>query len=208
MDGENLTLALTENIQIPSVIDGWDEYFLVIAMAVSVKSKDPKCSVGAVIVSKDNLVLSTGFNGLARGVHDDDKTLSDVGEKLKMICHAEHNAVINAARAGGIPLEGATIYVTKFPCLACCNSIIQAGLKRIYTHDDEYWAGDPADSDHTRKKRLLHEAGVKVDAPYHFDFMPAGKFVVPKKMPRSVPTPAQQLEYGPNPHRARSRFRK
>jgi dCMP deaminase len=148
---------------------------------VSIKSKDPKCPVGAVIVSEDNVILSTGFNGLARGVHDDEETLFDADEKLKVICHAENNAILNAARVGGRPLQGSTIYVTKFPCLACCNSIIQAGIKRIYTHDHEYWKDDPADNDHTRKPRMLREAHVKIDAPYHPGFKPGEQILVPKK---------------------------
>lgn len=160
-----------ETFAIPVHVDTWDEYFLYIAKTASVKSKDPKCPVGAVIVSKDHILLSTGFNGLARGVYDEDKTLEDTDEKLKVICHAEDNAILNAARVGA-RLEGATIYVTKFPCLACCNAIIQAGIKRIYTHDDEFWGADPVDKDHTRKKRILRQAGIEVTAPYHPAFLP------------------------------------
>ena len=154
-----------------------------VAKAVSIKSKDPKCPVGAVIVSEDNVVLSTGFNGLARGVHDDDQTLLDADEKLRVICHAENNAIVNAARVGGRPLQGSTIYVTKFPCLACCNAIIQAGIKRIYTHDNEFWKDDSVDQDHSRKKRVLHEAHIEVVAPFHPSFQPSEQITVPKKPP-------------------------
>jgi dCMP deaminase len=167
-------------ISIPAHVDTWSEYFLNIAKAASIKSKDPKCPVGAVIVSEDNLILSTGFNGLARGVHDDEQTLFDTDEKLRIICHAENNAIINAARMGGRSLQGATIYVTKFPCLACCNTIIQAGIKQIHTHDHEFWNDDPVDKDHSRKKRVLHEARIKVDAPFHPAFMPSEQITVPK----------------------------
>lgn len=153
-----------ENMPLPA--DDWDYYFLGIAVAAAIKSKDPRCQVGAVIVSKDHLILSTGFNGFARGVDDDEKLLADVPEKLKVICHAEANAVVNAARIG-VALEDATIYVTKFPCLACCNTIIQAGIKRIYTHDKWFWNDDPSDKEHIRKPVLLQQAGVKVVAPYH-----------------------------------------
>jgi dCMP deaminase len=139
--------AESPRIDIPAHVDNWDGYFLNIAKAVSIKSKDPKCPVGAGIVSEDNVVLSTGFNGLARGVHDDEQTLLDADEKLRVICHAENNAIMNAARVGGRPLQGSTIYVTKFPCLACCNAIIQAGIKRIYTHDNEFWKDDAVDQD-------------------------------------------------------------
>jgi len=126
-----VTLASSGNV-------GWDDYFLNLATAASTKSKDPRCRVGAVVVSRDRLVLSTGFNGFARGVDDADSLLANTSEKLKMICHAEENAIINAARIG-VALEDATIYVTKFPCLSCCNAIIQAGIKRVYTHDHRYW---------------------------------------------------------------------
>jgi dCMP deaminase len=111
------------SIALPEHVDNWDEYFLWIAVAVAVKSKDPRCAVGAVIVSSENLILSTGFNGLARKLYDDERLLADAEEKLKIICHAEANAVFNAARIG-VALQGTSIYVTKFPCLACCNAII------------------------------------------------------------------------------------
>ena len=71
--------------------------------------------------------------------------------------------------------------MTKFPCFACCNGIIQAGIKRIYTHDDAYWNEDPADKEHTRKPRVLREAHIVVDAPFHPAFKPAEQIIVPKK---------------------------
>lgn len=161
----------TSEISIPEYVNNWDEYFLYMAMAASIKSKDPRCRVGAVIASPSNVVLSTGFNGLARGVHDDKYLLDDPDEKLKVICHAEQNAILNAARVG-IAVEGASIFVTKFPCLACCNAIIQAGITRIHTHDKWYWNDDPFDADHTRKKDILRQARVEVDAPFHPDYSP------------------------------------
>jgi dCMP deaminase len=124
-----------------------------------------------VIASRNNVVLSTGFNGLARGVHDDEHILGNADEKLKVICHAEQNAIMNAARIG-VALEGASIFVTKFPCLTCCNAIIQAGITRIYTHDERFWNDDPFDKDHSRKKSILRQARVKVDAPYHPEYAP------------------------------------
>lgn len=171
-----------EELRIPLHVDKWDEYFLHMACVASIKSKDPKCPVGAVIVSKDNIVLSTGFNGFARGVHDDEDTLQDGDEKLKVICHAEANAISNAARVGA-RLEAATIYVSKFPCLTCCNAIIQVGIRRIYTHDPEFWKNDPFDEDHSRKERILREAHIEVAAPFHPSFRPKAPIRVPKKKP-------------------------
>ncbi len=171
----------------PEHVDSWDEYFLWIAEAVALKSKDPRCRVGAVIVSQDNIVLSTGFNGLARGVYDDDRVLRDAEEKLRVICHAEANAIVNAARIG-VALQGASIFVNKFPCLACCNAIIQAGIKRIYTHDSRFWSDDPSDQDHTRKPAVLRQAGIRVDAPFHRAFVPQQPITI---------RPAMDLRKGP-----------
>jgi dCMP deaminase len=159
------------DILIPEYVDNWDEYFLYIAMVVSIKSKDEDCRVGAVIATSTNVILSTGFNGLARGIYDDKEILKDKKEKLNVICHAENNAILNAARVG-VAVEGASIFVTKFPCVACCNAIIQAGIKRIYTHDRSYWKHDPLDKDHSRKTSILSQAHIKVDAPFHPDHSP------------------------------------
>jgi dCMP deaminase len=165
-------------------LDEWDEYFSLIAEATKSKSKDPKCPVGAVIVSADNVVLTTGFNGLPRGVDDDREILENTDEKLKVICHAEQNAIINAARVG-IAVQGASIYVTKFPCLACCNSIIQAGIKRIFTLDYRYWDDDPfdgkKDGNHWRKRRLIRDTHIVVDAPHHPDY--SSKIMIQTKKP-------------------------
>jgi dCMP deaminase len=158
-------------ITLPEHVDNWDEYFLWIAEAVSIKSKDTDCPVGAVITSPTNVVLSTGFNGLARGVYDDKHILKNRNEKLRVICHAEQNAILNAARVG-IAIEGASIFVTKFPCLACCNAIIQAGITRIYTHDKWFWNHDPFDKDHSRKRSILTQTHLKVEAPYHPEYFP------------------------------------
>jgi dCMP deaminase len=149
----------------------WNEYFFGIAEVVALKSKDSNSKVGAVIVSADNLILSTGFNDMARGVYDDEDLLQDRDEKLKWICHAETNAIINAVRVG-VSLKNCHLYVTKFPCLACCNAIVQAGIVEIFTQDDSYWKRDPSDKEHTRKANLLKQAGVKVNAPFHPDYSP------------------------------------
>jgi len=60
---EAVTTESPERMSIPLRVDTWDDYFLNIAKVVSIKSKDPRCPVGAVIVSEDNIILSTGFNG-------------------------------------------------------------------------------------------------------------------------------------------------
>jgi dCMP deaminase len=156
---------------LPEYIENWDQYFLWMAEVASRKSKDPRSKVGAVIVSTDKVVIATGFNGLARGVFDDEDLLANQDEKLKLICHAELNAIMNAARVGAAVM-GCCIYVNKFPCVACCNAILQSGIGKIYTHDHKYWDGDPFDADHSRKKRVLKQSKIEIVAPFHPDFSP------------------------------------
>ena len=168
--GISETLQNHETDNHSSYMDEWQAYFLGIAKAVAQKSKDPRCSVGAVVVSSDHLVLSTGFNGLARGIYDTPSLLRDVDEKLKWICHAEANAILNGGRKG-VSLEGGQIIVTKFPCLFCCNLIVQSGITTICTDDNKFWDDDAFDpSPHNRKKALLREARIRVVAPPNHPF--------------------------------------
>jgi deoxycytidylate deaminase len=58
--------------------------------------------VGAVIVGPDNEIRSTGYNGLPRGVNDavEERHSRITGAKYIWSCHAEQNAIFNAARIG------------------------------------------------------------------------------------------------------------
>ena len=108
------------------------------AKLVSTWSKDPSTKVGAVIVDSDNTVISVGFNGLPRRIQDTDQRLNNRDIKLKMIIHAEINAIITAKR----PLNGATIYTYPFmSCSQCAGLIIQSGICRhiSYKTNNERW---------------------------------------------------------------------
>lgn len=144
----------------------WDDYWVAIAEAVKTRSNDPSCQVGAVIV-RNNVLLSTGYNGLARGVqHRERRLLKEPGrpEKLRWMCHAEQNAIYNAARTGA-SLEGATIYTTKFPCLICTNAIVQAGIASVHTRDTKAYDDDLLKDDGSRVVSVLLETGVRLVAP-------------------------------------------
>lgn len=45
--------------------------------------------------------------------------------------HAENGVVAHAAREG-IKLKGADMFVTTFPCSLCANSIVAAGIRRVF----------------------------------------------------------------------------
>ena len=140
----------------------WDEYFMGVSYLAGMRSKDPSTQVGACIVSKDNKILSMGYNGFPKGCSDDVFPWGREGEpfdnKYFYSTHSELNAILNY-RGGS--LEGAKIYVSLFPCNECAKAIIQAGIRELVYADDKY-QGTPGN---LASKRMLKAAGVKM-TPY------------------------------------------
>ena len=138
----------------------WDLRFLDLASHISNWSKDPSTQVGCVIVGADREIRSTGFNGFPRGIDDDEGRLTNGAKKYPLICHAEENAIMHAARIG-MPLKDCVAYVTWPPCCRCARSLIQAGVAEIVYPDGceipQRWVED-FDISHG----MLSEAGVKV----------------------------------------------
>ena len=135
----------------------WDEYFMGIALLSANRSKDPNTQVGACIVSNDNRILSIGYNGAPRGLHDDimkwDREGDFLNTKYAYVCHGELNAILNYRG----DLTGSKIYVALFPCNECAKAIIQAGIKEVIYKDDKY-----ADSDNViASKKMFDICNVK-----------------------------------------------
>lgn len=146
----------------------WDEYFMANAILVSSRSKDPHNRVGACIVNSENKVLSIGYNGLPRGMSDDEFDWASTGEKTGIkknikdyyVVHAERNAILNY-RGSLDDLKNSTLYVTWFPCYECTKEIIQVGIKkviylRMYSKKDEVEIS----------KFMFEKAGIEV-IPYN-----------------------------------------
>lgn len=127
-----------------------------VSLLAARRSKDPNTQVGACIVSEDNIILSTGYNGFPVGCSDDDFPWDREGENTKYpyVVHAELNAILNS---NGKSLRGAKIYVDLFPCNECAKAIIQSGIKEIVYLYDKY-ADTPAT---IASKKMLDAAGVK-----------------------------------------------
>ena len=136
----------------------WDERFLGLAAHIAAWSKDPSTQVGCVIVGPDREVRSTGFNGLPRGIADTAERLEDRELKYPLICHAEENAIMHAARIS-MSLKGCTVYVTWPPCTRCARALIQSGVSEaVYPASAEVperWTDDFA-----LASEMLSEAGV------------------------------------------------
>lgn len=133
----------------------WDEYFMGIALLAANRSKDPNTQVGACIVSQDNIILSTGYNGMPKGCSDDEFPWAREGAETKYpyVVHAELNAILNS---GGRNLDNSKIYVALFPCNECAKAIIQSGIKEVIYLSDKY-ANTPATQ---ASKRMLASASV------------------------------------------------
>lgn len=113
----------------------WDEYFLAQAELVAQRSSCDRAQVGAVI-TVDRSVIATGYNGGVAGLEncDEDGHKLEDGHCIRTV-HAEMNAILQCAR-NGHAMNGATIYVTHYPCLNCMKSLAQAGVKRIVYRND------------------------------------------------------------------------
>ena len=133
-------------------------YYLDIAQTVAERSTCLRKMYGAIIV-KDDVIVSTGYNGAPRGRKNCNDLDFCMRDKLKIprgeryeLCrsvHAEANAIIAAARGR---MLGATIYMVCISpddgsvvggtssCMMCKRQIINAGIATVIVRDtkEEY----------------------------------------------------------------------
>jgi dCMP deaminase len=138
------------------------EHFLNRAKVVAEMSTCLRRKVGAVIVSKDGVELSSGYSGAPRGMEH----CIDIGTCLRTelripsgqryeLCrsaHAEQNAIINAARTG-TNILGGEMYISSEkmkdayaeegdkdkiygPCIICKKMIINTGLVAVRMREE------------------------------------------------------------------------
>ena len=137
-------------------------YYLDIAQTVAKRGTCLRRKFGCIIV-KNDIIVSTGYNGAPAGV----KTCVERGECLRKklgipsgtrheMCyavHAEQNAIIQAAKLG-VNIDGSTLYCTHQPCILCAKMIVNAGIVRVVYH-----SGYPDDF----ALDIFKEAGVQVE---------------------------------------------
>jgi len=138
--------------------DKWHYRFLDLARLVATWSKDPSRQVGAVLVDSDRSIISTGYNGFARGVDDLPERYAEKAIKYELVVHAEVNAILSSH---GRSLSNATLYSTLMPCSRCAGLIINAGIKRVVTVQE---AGTHDNSAHHMDlaTQCFQEAGVEL----------------------------------------------
>lgn len=148
-------------------IPDWDTYFMNLLEPISSRSKDPNTKVGCVIVSKDNNIISTGYNSFPRGICDDKAERFERPEKYLWIEHGDRNAIYAAARVG-TALEGSRMYLTGLPCMDCSRAIIQVGIKEVIYDADKQakWekTNTPYNATSYKTKQMLEEGKVALTA--------------------------------------------
>lgn len=124
------------------------EYYLGLAETAAMRSTCLRRRYGAVIINNDE-VVSTGYNGSARGEQNCiDKQYCErealnipKGERYELCVavHGEQNAIISASRkdmvGGTMYIVGKEVSTDKYadgrPCLICSRMIKNAGIKEI-----------------------------------------------------------------------------
>jgi len=129
----------------------WDEYFIGIAKAVSARATCLRRKYGTVI-TKDNIIVSTGYNGAPSGMKD----CLDVGKCTRKelqiphgeryeLCHSVHAEANAMIRASADELRGSTIYISGIddgssecpsePCMMCKRMILNSKIVRVVYSD-------------------------------------------------------------------------
>jgi len=97
---------------------------ILVAKAVSELSKDTT-KVGAIVISKEGLVIGVGVNGYPPGYDD-----LDTSYKHDKVIHAEVNALINSRASRG---EVESLYVYGLPpCKDCMKYIAAFLVKEVH----------------------------------------------------------------------------
>jgi dCMP deaminase len=132
----------------------WNQYFMAQSQLLSLRSTCTRLTVGATIV-RDKRIIAGGYNGsIAGGIHCIDEGCYVIDNHCVRTIHAEMNALLQCAKFG-VPTDGSDIYVTHFPCLQCCKSLIQAGIKTVYYAEDY--------KNHPYAIELFKQAGVRTE---------------------------------------------
>lgn len=113
----------------------FDDIYMELAVNLAKRSHCIRRHVGAVL-TKDTRIISIGYNGPPSGTHNCDEQWPEQGcprdskGSCSLAIHAEQNAILYAVK-NKTSVEGATLYVTLSPCLACSRIIYSMGIQRV-----------------------------------------------------------------------------
>lgn len=132
-------------VAVVSTRPSFDEYFLLIADVVALRSDCTRAQVGAVIVDTLRRIVSTGYIGVASGAPGCLDGACPRGKLTAEECapgtaydncvsqHAEVNALLYSDRSRH---EHGTLYSTREPCTWCTKLISASGLHTVIFRQD------------------------------------------------------------------------
>lgn len=106
-----------------------------LAVNLAKRSHCIKRHVGAVL-AKDTRIISIGYNGPPSDTHNCDEEWPEKGcprdskGSCSLALHAEQNAILYAVK-NKTDVEGATLYVTLSPCIACARIIYTMKIQKV-----------------------------------------------------------------------------
>jgi len=128
----------------------FDDIYMELAVNLARRSHCIKRQVGAVL-TKETRIISIGYNGPPSGTHNCDVEWPETGcprdskGGCSLAIHAEQNAILYAVK-NKTSVEGATLYLTLSPCLACARIIFSMGIiKVIYLNSYAEYKGIGSD---------------------------------------------------------------
>jgi dCMP deaminase len=150
----------------------WDDTWIDVAKVMARRSLCSRDQVGAVIVSKTERIVSSGYNGPPAGfIHHNlpcinwcpraEIAQTDVQHGLMLdysdcpALHAEANALSVCERT---VREGGTIYVTSHMCMGCAKLVANSGLETVVVSPSAEFTHRNADASYS----FLESCGLTV----------------------------------------------
>ena len=117
----------------------WDQVWMDVADTVAKRSRCSRAQIGAVVVSANQRIASTGYNGPAATLDVEGDCIDWCPraqgivplDNLYDTCpsiHAEANALLYVDRSR---IEGGTIYITDVACLQCAKLVSNSGVAKV-----------------------------------------------------------------------------
>ena len=117
----------------------WDQVWMDVADTIAKRSRCSRAQIGAVLVSANQRIASTGYNGPAATLDVEGDCIDWCPraqgivplDNLYDTCpsiHAEANALLYVDRSR---IEGGTIYITDVACLQCAKLVSNSGVAKV-----------------------------------------------------------------------------
>lgn len=163
----------------------WDETWMAVAQVVALRSLCSRAQVGAVIVTAENRIVATGYNGPPRMFDHGERPCVEWCERAANArkdlpiaanysdcpsSHAESNAFMAADRS---LWQRGTLYVTGDICQLCTKLVANSGLARVVVQPDRPQPHRESDASYEFIRRM----GIRIEImppprPPHPDELP------------------------------------